>query len=400
MRKQFISAYIAGAILYLPFSMIFNYLPALARQLGATDLQIGLLSTVYFLVTIFSSPFWGAISDLVENRKLFIMGSALSFAMLLYLLSQAMSPFQVILLRGGIGVVFPAFSVPIIALLSERSTSHSRGSDISWFNAFRGGGSMLGLVIIGYLTVFHSLAWIFKLLGFFALLTVPPILLLPGQISTLTIPSLNTIVHEIKSRVFPESEVGASLLRKNGLIFLYASVILRAICIVGFNAFLPVFITEKLGLSLQFLGTFSAVGSGVMIISMLVSGYAADVFGRKLITLIGLFLSFLTPICYFLSTSVFLFIWVGRAFNTFSYSFVYNGTSAFVGDIARKREQGALMGWITLSFGIGGVVGPSLAGTILGTYSYLEAALFTGFIGLLAFFLTFLKVEKPIKAEN
>lgn len=125
-KKEVIPAYITGAIMNLPLFMNFVYLPTYVRALGATDFQIGLLSTFYFLILIFSSPFWGALSDLIENRKLFSLGSIGSLFLIFLLISKSEDPTELILLRGGIALVFPAFSTPLLAFISEHSSISRR----------------------------------------------------------------------------------------------------------------------------------------------------------------------------------------------------------------------------------------------------------------------------------
>lgn len=392
MKKEFVPAYISGALMNLPLSMMFTFLPAYARQLGATNFQVGLLTTFYFMLSLVASPFWGGLSDLLENRKLFSIGSIMSLSLILFLLSKATLPIHVIILRGCIGFVIPAFSNPILAFISERSSTERRGEDISWYNAFRGIGSMIGLFIIGYLTIFFELSSIFNIFSLSILCTLIPILLLPEKLLHIHLPRLDSIFEEFKSRILPVKEGGESLLKESGLIFLYISIMFRVICRWGFGTFVPVYIVEELGFSLQFLSIFNAVASGVMIFAMLLGGYASDFLGRKRIISLGLFLSSLAPLLYILGGNHMLFLWLGRFSNTFGYSFLRNGSSAFVGDIARKREQGSLMGWINMSWGIGGVIGPILMGIILGSFKYIGSALIMSTFALTGLILTLVKV--------
>lgn len=393
-------AYLAGALMNIPLFIAVIFLPTYIRNLGATNFQVGLLSTVYFLVTILSSLFWGAMSDLLENRKLFSLGSIFCFSLIFFLIAKSTSPTQVILLRACIGLIFPAFSTPLLAFISEHSTTEKRGGDISWYNAFRAIGRTVGLLLTGYLTLFFLLSSIFQFFAFFLLVTVLPIMLLPEKLFQLRIPHLDQILHEMKSRILPTKK-GSSLLRENGLIYLYASITLRVICIVGFASFLPLYLTEELGYSLQFLGWFSAVGSGIMIFSMLIAGHSADVVGRKRIILIGLFLSSITPLFYHLGRFLPLLLWLGRITHSFGYSFLMSGSSAFVGDIARKREQGALMGWIRMAFSIGGVIGPLLVGSLLGgIITYAGAAFLMSLFAFSGLILTLVKVKETTHPQD
>ncbi len=379
--------------------MIFVYLPVYIRDLGATDFQVGLLSTVYFLVLIVSSPFWGAMSDLLENRKLLPTASTLSFTLIFLWISICENPTQVIIGRAVLALVSPALTAPLLALISEQSSVTKRGGDISWFNAFRSFGGVLGLVIIGYLSYFLSLSLLFKLFAIYFVGLLLPLIVLPGNMFEIRVPEARKILKDMKSRVFPVKE-GHSVLKEKGLMYLYLSLILRVICIVGFTSFLSIFLTEEIEFSLQTLGIFSAVGSGLTFLSMLTAGHLADVLGRRQITLFGFLLSAFTPITYSLGSEILILLWVGRVTHSIGYGFVISGISAFVGDIARKREQGSLMGWINMSFGIGGSIGPLLMGALLGSFGYVGMALFMSSFAIVGLLLTLLKVGETTRIED
>lgn len=399
MKKKLIPAYLSGTLMNIPLFMVVVFLPTYMRQLGATNLQIGLLSTIYFLISIVSSPFWGSLSDLTKNRKIFSVGSILSFSVILFFISKSTSPNEIIILRALIGIVFPAFSTPLLALISEHSSTTRRGGDISWYNASRALGRMVGLIIAGYLTVFFLLSSLFRQFALFVLLSILPVFFLPDKFLEISFPKPHLLLKEMKSRIFPVKE-GESLLRKNGLIFLYVSITLRVICIVGFASFLPLYITEELGYSLQFLGVFSAVGSGIMIFGMLLAGHSADILGRKRIILMGLFLSSLTPIFYHFGQSFSWLLWSGRVAHSFGYSFLISGSTAFVGDIARKREQGALMGWIRMAFSIGGVIGPLIMGLVLEPLNYAGSAFLMSSFAFLGMVIALVKVKETTNIEE
>lgn len=374
--------------------MMFNFVPPLMRQFGGSNVQIGLLTTIYFVVSIFSSPLMGGLSDLLENRKIIPLISSVAMAGVLVAISYCTIPLHLLVIQILIGILFPALYAPLLALISDKSRSQSRGSDMGWFNAFRGVGSMISLLGIGYLTVYLQLLPIFRYVGLFYLILVIPILLLPEKLSKINIPEASQLLSEIKSRLFPKTDIGSSLLYENGLIFLYISLALRAVSIVGFSSFLSVLITDEFGYSLRFLSTFSAVGSGLTIFGMLTAGYAADIIGRKHVINIGLFLAFLAPLSYSLGGDFSPLLWLGRIGHSISYSFIMSGSAAFVGDIARKREQGALLGWVSMAVGIGGTIGPIIMGAVLETLGYLGAALFFSLFALSATILTIFKVEE------
>lgn len=395
LRRSSITVYLSGLLFSLPIFVLFVYTPTFAQKLGADNFQVGLLSTVYFLTSMLGSYLWGGLSDVMGNRKLLPVFGSICFTACLLFLSNAVSAVQVIILRGLIGLTIPAYISPVLALMSEQVRGEKRGKRLGWFNSIRSLGSTMGLFLTGYMVTFLSLSSVFQLFALLAVLSIGPLLLLPGHLTQFSMPDFNRILTDIRHSTFPPQEGGKHIFQQKGLIYIYVALALRVICIVGFASFLPIYIVQELDYSQEFLGVFSGYGNGLMIIGMFIAGWAADKAGRRIIVIIGFLLSALTPIFYSLSGNL-VTLGLGRTFHSLGYCLVISGISTFVGDVADEGSQGAFMGLITVFFSIGGVIGPLIMGTLLGHLGYFKMGIIMSLFAFSAMIITVLKVEETL----
>ena len=156
---------IYGAILLVLFlfaldqTVVGTALPVIITELGGNDLYVWAV-TVYLLTSTISGPIWGKLSDLFGRRPI-LLGSVALFigASIGAGLSQEM--WQFLLFRGlqglGGGAVFPV----ALAVVADIFTPVERGKWLGLFGAVFGFSSVLGPWIGGLLTDLVSWNWIF-----------------------------------------------------------------------------------------------------------------------------------------------------------------------------------------------------------------------------------------------
>lgn len=91
----------------LGLSILFPILGPLGRELGLTEVQVGLFSTAYALMQFLLSPLWGRLSE--RGRKPILLLGILGFGASFFL-------FGLFALLGQKGVVPPAFLFPLLLL--------------------------------------------------------------------------------------------------------------------------------------------------------------------------------------------------------------------------------------------------------------------------------------------
>lgn len=148
-RKQARATLVATLfVVSLGFGIVIPIMPHLARQLGATPLQIGLITTSYAAVQFLVAPFWGRLSDRHGRRPILLVGLVglvLSFGMM------ALARNYSSLLAGRIlGGLLSAATIPTAqAMAADLSPPQERARAMGTVGASMGVGFIFGPVIGG-----------------------------------------------------------------------------------------------------------------------------------------------------------------------------------------------------------------------------------------------------------
>lgn len=106
-----------------------------------------------------------------------------------------------------------------------------------------------------------------------------------------------------------------------------------------------------------------AANHALQVPAMLLFGQLTDRLGRKGVFVLGFGLSAVVPMIFGLASSAWgmaaRFFVLGIAFSA-----LYVGSTAHIGDRVPTERQGAMLGLYESSRGLGGVVGPLIAGAI------------------------------------
>src|SRR6476620_4470015 len=82
-RRPLTLLFVVVLIDMIGFGMVFPLMPRYARELGAPDAYIGLLSTGYSAMNFVFAPVWGRLSDRVGRRRMLVLSIAMSALALL-----------------------------------------------------------------------------------------------------------------------------------------------------------------------------------------------------------------------------------------------------------------------------------------------------------------------------
>lgn len=332
-------------------------------ELGASRFWIGMSTTLAWGAIMLFSRFWGTVSDVILRRKhVILLAAAGSTVMTLVLVLGRSIPSVLIgrFLIEGFGAGVPP---AVMALLSERGDAGSRGRRMTVFTMSQAFGLLTGSVLGGYLSTALPFQPGFLIITGISSLAVAGAWLVPSSTSATrtlpcswrtfvskTLPSLNGIRHE-------------PCAVEHGLANLYLGVVLRKAGIVGIYGLLIVFLRDARDMSPLVSGSLSALNPAAQALAMPLWGWAADRFSRKKVFLAGYALSVFVPLLMIFSNSVYplvaAFVVLGVGFAGF-----ITGVTTFIGDIAPKEREGELMGLIKVSQGLGGIIGPAVAGVI------------------------------------
>jgi len=188
-----------------------------------------------------------------------------------------------------------------------------------------------------------------------------------------------------------------SLARSSGLADLYVSTILRQMAIHGAFSLLAVYMAS-VGIPPRYIGMIAAMNTGTQVVAMLVFGRLADRIGRRRIFMLGFALSALTP-CVFALSSHIAAMMAGYVTLGLGFSSLYIGSAAHIGDRVPADRQGTMMGLYETSRGLGGVLGPIVAGLITPIVGYRGMFLVMGGIAALGFLLMHIRRKVGTSAD-
>ena len=348
------------------------------KDLGVQPLIISLSSSLGWMGTLLGSVFWGSLSDTRAKRPLFYLilgGGSLVIGSLAFSLPAAgvlaVSFVRVFLVTGVTAIA--------LAVVSGMSTLQQRGRNLSYINSFRSLGFLAGSLGAGFLL---------EELGFrfgFAVLAVLPLLAL----------SFVSSLSEGKSDLSKRRDSTFRILTKGGLRCLYIGTVLRQMGTAGAGSLIYVHMAS-LGIRAGAMGGVSALNPAIQVLGMLLFGQLADRIGRKAIFLFGFGASALVPLVYALSKSVWGmasgYLLLGVAFSS-----LYVGSTAHIGDRIPANQQGAMLGLFESSRGLGGVLGPLLAGAITPYVGY--QGMFLTMVGVAAIGFLFVLLGGPRSTE-
>jgi MFS transporter, DHA1 family, multidrug resistance protein len=137
------------------FDLVTLAIPLLAISLGASSLQLGLLGAMQRFLYILVCPVSGRLSDYVGRKGIAISGAVL-FGLTCLCMTQARSITWIGWIVPFVGATLALFWPALQAWLSDQGEGQLLRQSTSLFNLFWSTGSMLGMVLAGFLMRFSK----------------------------------------------------------------------------------------------------------------------------------------------------------------------------------------------------------------------------------------------------
>lgn len=371
--KSFVVPASILALTFVSQGPFFMYMQLYLMAKGATPFIISLAISLSGLGVFLGSSLWGAASVRFSRRVLLAI-SLLSDGLLLAALSLSL-PIELMLGAMLLRSLAVSALIPLTtAAVSEETDPTTRGRSVAFMTSARAFGWIIGSSVGGLLLDSLGIRHALRVMA-----------VLPIVSAVLTIALVNNSRH-------PDAK--QPRVRTRQLIYplysLYLATVFRQIGLTGAIALICVYFSS-FGVSAASMGLAQALNPMMQLVGLFLTGRIVDRIGRRPIFRLGFGISCLVPLAFLLSRSVIAFA-LGWMLIGLSFSLMYVGTTAHIGDKIARSHQSIAFGVFESSRGLGTILGPLLAGFLANSVGMKTMLLVMFAITILGFLMSSSKV--------
>lgn len=339
---------------YAAMQISFIYVPVFARNLGISDVGIGIMVALYSSALFFSSYIFGRASDRYGRKMFIIVG--LLVATIAFFLQIFVNDFtSLIIVRTLVGFCIGIYPSALVACVYEMR------KDMGKFASFGSLGWFIGLTISAVISTYFAIKDIFILSSLFSFLAF------------LIAFTLEPIKHKsIKVPIFP-----LKILKKNKSVYL--SVLIRHSGAYIIWTFWPLYLIS-IGANLFWVGMIEAVNSFVQFLVMFAITYR---FKTILLLKVGFLISAVTFFSYTLASNFWQILPAQVLLGT-SWGLLYVGALRYVCE--RNDEKATASGMLDSVLNLSALIGPILATILLSLGNYRAGMYVASLLALISFF--------------
>ena len=328
-------------------------LPLLALDIGASDAQIGLVSSISPIPGILISSVVGAYSDR-HGRSRIITISLLIFATAPFLYLFVTEVWQLALVRFYHGFATAMFMPVAMAAVADRFQSSSRGQALGAYSSFTMAGRFMAPFMGGALIFYASFTSLYLVIGLSAIVALLLSLAIPWD-------AKGTVVHAKK---FEGSTVSAlkSVVKERRIMVTSSMEALQYFAMGAFEAFLPIYMDQVLHFNTLEIGFVMGIQVVAMLLTKPLMGRLSDRRGRVPFIVGGLLLGGVAIALMPLASNLFVLAGLSIAFGL-TVATVTASTSALVTEIAGSSAHGSSIGVLSSIMDVGHSVGPFVTGS-------------------------------------
>ena len=377
---------LSGVGLFAIFSSTMSKNPALplfAKDLGASEADIGFIAAASTIVGVISSLPAGALSDLYGRRRV-ILAATLVFASAPFLYLLVGTPGQLAAVRVYHGFATAIFGPVAMALVADLFQI-GRGEQMGWYSSatlvgraaapFVGGSilaiaAMLGMGLGGFRVVY-------VVCGIGGLIALYGAWRLPIDNRTRGGATFGETWVKLRAGL-------RDVVRSRPILATSASEAIQYFSYGALETFLPLFAVYALGLSTVEVGTIFLIQVLTTALSKPLFGRTSDRVGRRPMIALGLVVSALALGLVALMSALgsgsqvasFGLLLVAGAIYGLGLSVVTSSTSAYVSELAKAGHYGSAMGVLSTMMDLGHSTGPMAMGllVVVGSLAFLALA--------------------------
>jgi DHA1 family multidrug resistance protein-like MFS transporter len=338
----------------LPFGILNFVLPIYGKQIGASAVEIGLLFSIFSLMTVLLRPLVGAGLDRYGRRWFFIAGlAAYGLAMLAFAFSTAI--FSLIIARMLQGVAAAVLWLAVNAIVADLAQAGGRGGAFGNVSQSTNQGGIIG-TFIGFTVLFRlgiASGWQPLFIGYAAAGAFAVLLALRRM-------------PETRPAALAKNDPGLS----SGLCVIFHSGSLLVLMLVGLltaasssmlSPIFMIFLQEKFQADISVLALAFLPSALVWAALPTRLGKLSDRFGRKPLMVLAMFIaavdSFIVP--RMASLAALAILW---AVEAVCFAASDPASQALVTDLTGEEQRGRVFGIYAFSSGLGAVIGPLAGG--------------------------------------
>jgi multidrug resistance protein len=351
------------------FGIVIPLLPFYAQTLGAGGVEVGLLLSIFSLMTFIFMPVWGHWSDRFGRRPMLLVTIAIST--IGYVLFSIAGSFIVLLMARTLAGIGNANLSVAQAYIADITPAEQRSKGMGMIGAAFGLGFVFGPLIGGIFSAEEFGPWKYTLPGWVA-----------AALSLLNFISVMALVketrHALDTKGFRLFDVQgfAKAFRKGPL---RRATVLLFIVTVGFSnifAFFPLFIMEK-PFELQSSHTgwfFTEIGLVAALVQGVFIGRLTGAMGETWLVRFGVSLMATAFILFLISPELgplgLAALIVATAILALGSSCFTPSIMALVSRLVSPDEQGAILGVVQSVASMGRTIGPTLGGVVYDTWGH------------------------------
>jgi MFS family permease len=265
---------------YADRQAIFSVFPVLKKEMGLTDLELGIVGSSFMWMYALALPLAGAIGDRV-NRKVLILGGLIFWSVVTLATAYCQNYWQLVLCRSlegfGEAFYFPAS----MSLISDYHSGNTRSRAMSFHQSSVYAGTILGGTLAGYFAQHYgwrSGFYVFGILGVLLGIILFWFLKEPrrGQLES---PEAAPAATPPASSARP----GSGEIFRNPMVWVLIAVFMGANFVASiFLTWMPSFLNRKFDMSLTMSGLTSTAWQQIAsVIGVLAGGWLADRWAKK-----------------------------------------------------------------------------------------------------------------------
>jgi len=173
---------------------------------------------------------------------------------------------------------------------------------------------------------------------------------------------------------------------------------LRQLAATGVGALAFVYMSSY-AISSEIMGIVSAVSPAVAVTGTLALGHIIDRVNRNVVIVFGFAVAILYPLLYSLAATPGMFALAAVPLGL-SFASYYSGSTTHIGKVVPLEYQGTMFGLLDSCRGLGGLIGPILAGILVTAWGYRPMFLVMAVISTLSLILAFVGTRRLIGATQ